>query len=78
MYHLVIKIEKDGKELTEIEREIDVEFVKDENGIHAVVIHPDEALVLNACNSAEDYLNTNPELWLSDVPVNDDDTDPQS
>lgn len=79
MYHLIIRIEKDGKEIFESEREIDVQYSTDGDELHISVVPPRDTSerVYDALNEAEDYLNINPELWLHDVPVNDDDTDPQ-
>jgi len=79
MYHLIIRIEKDGKEIYESEKQLDLAYTKNENGIIAYFPHnPSEEEWLPATiDHAQDYLNSNPELWINEVPVNDDDTDPQ-
>lgn len=79
MYHLIITVEKDGKEIFESEKELVFEFTKIGKEIQCALFTPkdDETLVFKAIDEANDYLNSNPELWIADVPVNDDDTDPQ-
>ncbi|MFZ2151756.1 MAG: hypothetical protein WAV09_01465 [Minisyncoccia bacterium] len=74
MLHIIITVENDGKEIVEIERELDLDFTKDYQE-PCVIVHPKDAdgLVVKACNDAQDYLNSHPELW----PEPTEDNDPQ-
>lgn len=67
---ITINIEVRGENdelLCEMEREVAYEIEKDkEEGSHVVMVHPATDLGIEAVNKAEDFLNSNPELWCSD------------
>ena len=72
MAHIIVRVEHEGKVLSEVERELDFDIVNDkwDKGTYVEMSYPEwagvwskENAVTQAVDLAEQFLNENPEIW---------------